>query len=379
MTAFSVGDPLPDQGEFLRISLIKLPKAFLNCPEFPFLLAIAVVGTVKLVVQQWHQTVNQEKHLSLARGQSFLMKLESLLPKPDILLFSWIYLVVLANAIYYWIFLPRYLTGVLPFLYLILAHTILAWPRWAHIGRILLILSIAFNLVNARGELLPSVESVESGFQSYAGFFGRSCMFTERSLEYLDDLRSTQAAMTMLAREHQDDPIFAELPYAWYLTKWRLGYVPTKLTDIVMVEHFGDGVQQFVKKVLAAQNGDGKYPIFIYMGRARANLPPPDARQFEVIYKDSLQPSLIITRVRPEVLPRTAEGLEEWYLDATWGDDFMAQRALERSYYLVKTGRRQRSIREFKEAIAKGDNLLGAFLKQRLEQLQAEEALAPSQ
>lgn len=374
---FHWADPLPDRAEFIRPRLVTLPYALVQCPEVGFALALAATLTLAHAIVRTAHWGAQARESPVSNpdrawwvGPSRLW--DALLPEPALVLYGWLVIAATAAAIVKWFFMPRYLTSILPFLFFILAiaaHRSLR-PRW--LAHLLFIGMIGWNLSNRSGRWLPHTLDLDpEAFARMSIWHSRSCIFTERSLEYLADHRAALEAMSLLARDYANHPIFSEIPYAWYLQKHRLGYVPRPLPQVYFASHFDRTVQWFRDAVLAAQRGEGEFPIFVYTGRVRSKLPAPNDREFEMLFDDRGRPPLLVYRVKAEALPATAREIEDWFLDHTWAEEFMAQRALERSEFLLRSGRIDRSIAEHEQAIDQGEPFFDPFLRRRLADLRA--------
>ena len=131
--------------------------------------------------------------------------------------YSWIVCLGMVSSSSLLIWIPRYLTCAIPFLYFILAtQSFSIWPgRRAAI--VCFIFLIAFQLANARGRFLKPIADVDRDFfRSSAYLHPRSCPFTERSLEYQQDQASIRAAITLLEREATGVPVLIAIPYRFW-------------------------------------------------------------------------------------------------------------------------------------------------------------------
>ena len=273
------------------------------------------------------------------------VRLERFLRRDDVLVLSMIVVVGMLAASSLYIFIPRYFTSAMPFLFIAWAT---AWPRgrkWWPAGWVLLLGLSTLNVVNADGRFYPPIDRVAAGlFEQTASIYARSCPFTERSDEYLDDHRSNQAAIRLLESRYAESPIFACRPLLHYLREPRLGYVRRGL-QVVSAETFGSAIRGFVQW---AQTGGkrGEWPIFVWSGEARTILPAPQPTD-EILYDDGMSPPLIVFRRRvPEQALQTAAAAETWFLDQTWPGPWMGERLQNRVLYLVETDRLQRAIDE---------------------------------
>jgi len=249
-----------------------------------------------------------------------------------------------ANAMY--IFIPRYFTAALPFLY-IAVSTLLAVhlrAKWAAVS--LLGLMLGINLLNQYGQLYPALERVDQGdFARYPWFHARQCALSERSREYLHDHRANLQAVEQLVERCGNDPIFVTAPQSFYLTKPRLGYVdrPLKVFDIVDYEI---AVPSFVHWVMSNAEASTLRPIFIWRGKNRMTVPPPHEND-EIIYADSGEPPMMIYRkTLPASARASARAAERWYLDQTLKGPFFVERVEMRAIYLVESGQVDRGMRE---------------------------------
>lgn len=265
---------------------------------------------------------------------------------------AWIALIGLVASSWLFIYTPRYVFCVVPILFVVLAREVFARPSlrpW--IVPVCLVLA-SFNLANAHGRLYPPVSLFRAeAFDQIASLTPRLCVFTERSREYLSDHRSNVAAVRQLEREHEASPIFAAIPYLFALENPALGYVTNSLRAYDATS-FDAAIGHFLD-LYAPQQGEPETedPIFVLYGDSRLTVPAPEDGD-ELLYIDALDPPLQIYRKRlPAGLRGDRSGLEDWYVRNTWSTQWAAERISSRSGYLLSHGKRDRLLRELKEAL----------------------------
>ncbi|MFO0947958.1 MAG: tetratricopeptide repeat protein, partial [Planctomycetota bacterium] len=318
----------------------QLPRAMMWFPEVSLLAILLAIGTLAFVFREKRASTRSETAEPTRRGREDGERL---------LWISWLLvLAFLATSLPY-ILIPRYATCPAAFLFVIAG--LLWFPpnrlRWlSHAGFLCL---AVFNVLNADGRFYPRPESLAADvFAEDPGLFARSCPITERSREYLGDLRGTLAAMRQLEALGKDVPVFLPLPYMFYATKPRLGYVTSPLR-VVDTNRFSSAIDGFAN--LMRSPDALKSVVFVWAGRARAFVPLPNVGN-EILFDDQSDPPLIIYRLTTSDLPKDRRAIEDWYLDRTWGKEWSLRRASDRADFLELTARQERAIREMKEALA---------------------------
>lgn len=230
--------------------------------------------------------------------------------------------------------IPRYYTMALPFLYLAFASTHSLFARLPAGQGILLGLVLVANGLNQNGRFFPDIRiAAEPALARNPHFDARSCMFLERSREYLDDHASNLDAIHRIATEQPDATFLLTLPYLWYLTNPRCGYVdkPLKARN---ASTFREVVETFL-----ADNQDGG-PILFWSRSGRVFLPPPDLEMDEILYKGGGPTPLIVYRKQwSPPLPTDRDGVVERLMSATESEPWSDWRVLGQLTYLLASGR----------------------------------------
>jgi hypothetical protein len=243
-----------------------------------------------------------------------------------------------------YIFTPRYFILPLSFLYLLLPLLLFAERGGRKGATGFLAVVVALNLVNLKGALYPPVASVVGPDSEVLALFPpRSCAFSERSFEYLDDHASSVRMVRRIAQEHRDDSIFLDMPHWIYLTSPLVGYTETHPPRAFRADSFAAAAREFRDRALLAPAEENL--LFLWSGRSKLRVPGP-GEGVEILDQDDLTPPLALLRADRASLPRTPWELEEWYLDRTWAPDHALHRAIERFEFLRKTGRVQRAYEE---------------------------------
>jgi hypothetical protein len=315
---------------------------WLTSPDVLVLLLLATAVSASSLIQQltregprlrnvWHRLKNMPLQCS---------------PAP----ISWMLLGVLLLSAWFYIYIPRYFFCGLPLLYLAIPAT-----SFQRRGFVLCVMfgSLAlavFNVVNHEGRFFPDIESAAAvDLANIASLTDRSCMFRERSREYLADHRANIATIDHIKRCYGNREILVEPPYLFLLTKPRLGYVdkPLAARDASVLSsamsRFCDGVQ--------SSGGDlERLPLLVWYGESRLTLPPPEPT--DVLYNDGQRTPLVIyCPARALAFAGNKRALEEWYLASTWSLRWADVRLRGRWPYLVQTGRRDQALAEVDEAI----------------------------
>lgn len=299
------------------------------------------------------------------------------------LLLSWILLAGLIAASLQFIFTARYVFCVMPFLYIVLGRPWLGATTLAHrVTAAAVVLLILANLVNQEGRFCADLLTARGAdvFDGLPGLTPRSCMYSERSREYLRDHLSNVAAFEMLDRKYADHPIFVASPNVFLLSRPRLGHVRHNL-EVIDASLWTKALAGFREVMLRPEPAGGRRdPIMVWFGHAKVTLPPPELGD-EILYDDSDKnpdaPMVIYMKHLPADVPRRPAALDEWYIAHTWSPEFAVFRARERQAYLADTGRLGRALWEIDQAVAllpENEELQAtrAQLKQRLAGLAAE-------
>lgn len=243
-----------------------------------------------------------------------------------------------------YIFTPRYFILPLCFLYLVLPLLLFAREEGRRAAMGFLAVVVAMNLVNLKGALYPPVASVVGPDSEVLALLPpRSCAFSERSFEYLDDHASSVRMVRRIAEEHGGDSVFLDMPHWIYLTSRFVGYVERVPPRAFRADSFAAAAREFRNRAILAPAEEDL--LFLWSGRSKLRVPGP-GEGVEVLDRDELTPPLALVRAQRESLPKPPLELEEWYLDRTWAPDHALHRAIERFEFLRKTGRVQRAYDE---------------------------------
>jgi len=215
------------------------------------------------------------------------------------------------------LFMPRYLTIIVPLLYLIVAILMFRPGRLRLPAIVGLAGLIVFNLLNAHGEFLkPLIDIYGEEFARTNAFSPRASVGLERSLEYRADHKSTIDALKLIETRYGDHTIFADDTYVAYMIKPRLGYVSRPL-DTCEVDNYPLAVERYLE--LTATTADGHRappPLFMVGGLAGYTLQGPGADD-EILYtdEDEMDVPLIIFRHDWPAVPVPEAEREAWYFD----------------------------------------------------------------
>jgi hypothetical protein len=243
-----------------------------------------------------------------------------------------------------YIFIPRYYIIPLVTVYLLIGLILATWPILTRVGSAILLLILVANLFNHSGALYPSVARFAGRDLEYlAVFTTRSCGFTERSLEYIDDHRSAVDTVRQAAARSSKATIFAEMPYWIYLTSPFVGYVDAAPADVVRAGQFTDVIRAFRDRVLLTPPDHEL--LFLWSEKSSIRMPIPE-KGVEIIRLDNLESPLILYRVQRNELPSSPAEIEEWFLDHSWDEAHALHRAIDRYDFLKRTHRMERASRE---------------------------------
>jgi Flp pilus assembly protein TadD/cytochrome c oxidase subunit IV len=294
------------------------------CPDQLLIMVVATLGTLVYLTRGL---------LSRWRGVAGSPGVHDQQAMARVLLLIGAWLVIGATVtsivVYVRVYSVRYLLLALPFLYAVLAVTVL---RHLNRGVLALVatLAVTFNLANWNGAFFPTVS-----------IFRRHCSALERSHEYLADHRSNIAAMRELETKYADDTIVAGFPFPYYLSYPRLGYVSRPLHGYSINPFAGSAFPQVARLFddpparLTFINVDN--PNYV---AGAIDMPPPVADD-EILYDDhQLAPLLIYRRSVPQALQADAGARNTWYLELLWrpasSDRQDLAKLLPRAQQLVK-------------------------------------------
>lgn len=362
VAVIAVGDPvlLKRTGAALRPEALSPRNAWFTSPDVVVLLAVtATVAALAAGVAVWR---NLRMEAATDRGRArrarpvasgLLSAIASVVRHAPGPVFVAIALAAAVWAVGNVLFMPRYLTWAVPLAYLLSGWLVLAVPRLRRMAAVLLVAVIGFNVLNAEGRFYPRLEVVlAEPFAVAARFHPRACVYSERSREYLADLRSTIDAMRRIEASASDQVIMAGSPYSYYLTRPRLGYV-TRPLEVVEINYLGTALAGFRDAMLGAlAEGRRDGPLVVYIGFARVTVPPPEDTD-EIVYADALIPPLVVYRKRwTAAHPSAPREIEDWYLAQLGPEGWPAERLLAREFVLAETGRLAQAIEETRAALA---------------------------
>ncbi len=226
-------------------------------------------------------------------------------------------LIVLANtaAMTRVLFMPRYLTLSIPFLFLLLGFLLLrvAWQR-VPATAVLLVLTV-FNLANSHGAFyIPLIELHGAEFERQNAFSPRASVALERSLEYRADLQSTIDALRKIDRKYSDRTVFADDTYVAYMMLPRFGYV-SKSIRTCELDNYPVALEKFLRLTEPAADGQlPPAPLFMIGGLAGFTVQGPSAEDL-IHYNDQEDIPLIIFE-HPWAEGSISEAdREAWYFD----------------------------------------------------------------
>lgn len=361
-------------GETTWPRVFSLPYLIYWAPDLVGLFVVATVLSLSLLVVSAART---ERSAERSFGRGWWTSLAQSWQDRALLWFSWIVCLGMVSSSSLLIWIPRYLTCAIPFLYLVLAlilYEVLRWPRVATVGFVLL---VGFQIANAQGRFLPPVAEVDPKFFRHsAQLHPRSCPFTERSLEYQIDQRSIMDAIGVLERNCSGDAVLIAIPYRFLIERPELGYVRRPLATI-RAESFEQAIRGVRSALLERGDSTSRMPVCFWFGRTWATAPPPSAED-EILYDDGLTPSLLVYRMGfAGERPRTGREIEQWYLDRTWPTQWPDEVLPSRAKFLYETGRWQRALEETESLRQqRPENIIVANLHDSLKSTEMEQQLA---
>lgn len=300
---------------------LRLPSAWNWCPDVLLALLISAGATALRLAWKWRLVATPVKDDKCTRIARWIH--HELDERPSQVL-AWCVLAGLVVACSRYIFIPRYFTcgaaltlvtlaGVSPVLSVGLRRC-----TWAA-----LLTWVGFNVANADGRWYPDIETAAGDdFLHNARLHARSCPFTERSREYLVDQRANLSLMNWLERAHGDEPALLPLPYLYYATKPRLGYVSRPLAALD-AGNFATALQSFTEHSTPLADGGWQSPLLVWTGASRVTLPPPRTAA-ELLYNDGLRPPVKVYRARVPDAIADRQQLADWYVAQTRSADFLA-------------------------------------------------------
>ena len=244
--------------------------------------------------------------------------------EPPIVLVAGLIALAACAACYNLLFLPRYLVIAVPFVYLTLCVLLVAPSARTKPARMILASIVVINLVNWNGILFPSLErSIERHFGISGASLAREGSLLERSHEYLPDHRANIAAARRLAEECAEQPIFAGLPFNYFLSFPALGYVsePLRGYSIAGYNRTFAGFRR-IEEVLIDPPRD---PVFVSAGNSSYRFfawfdVPLCGPGDHVVYCDNSPSPLVVFEKRWQSQP-SIDDLRAWYRDRLLTED----------------------------------------------------------
>jgi hypothetical protein len=200
------------------------------------------------------------------------------------LMFSFLYVAILFASFFSFMFVPRYLLTITPFLCILVAEAIGRRGRLKTLGIILLFLLLINNVINTRGSFLIPLpkESI------------RDWGITERSMAYRDDLEGVIAAAKFLSDLASDEPIVAGKLMTQIGSSNDLGYVSHSLTGYTVLDKFSIGRWRHLSEMLTDRPAS---VIVVSITTTEYAFPPPSSTD-EILFHDNHTRPLIIYRKR---------------------------------------------------------------------------------
>lgn len=269
------------------------------CPELVLLACLVGVLLRGRIAAEW-----QSAPVDDTRGPSFLRwAIDFHGDAPTLLLTAVLCGGVFLSNAFVQVPLARYLTMMVPLLYLSFALLAGADPTWKVRGRWVLAGLIVFNLLNWNGRLLPTAAATRQVDLVHE----RESSFLERSHEYLADHRANIAAMAALEKAWKDEAVLAGAPFASYLAIPELGYVGRAI-PVYATTRFAPALGP-VHDARDLPRGGPLDAIVVYSEnpfyRYCSRVPVAAPGQLERIFDDQQPSPLIIFRTRQPLLPET--------------------------------------------------------------------------
>ncbi|MGE0538283.1 MAG: hypothetical protein AB7O68_25195 [Pirellulales bacterium] len=260
--------------------------------------------------------------------------------------FAWLLVLATLASTARYIFTPRYYSSAVPFALLATVLPLWGLPALRPLAGAFLLGLATFNLLNQDGRFLPDIGQVgKAWFDTDPYVRPRWCVFTERSREYLPDLRSSMAVMKQIEDHYLNEEVFLPFPFIVYAAHPSMGYVERPL-PAHRILRYADAVDALRKAATSPGNKrPGEGPIFLIFASGRSFFPAPSAIG-QRLYDDHLPVPLVLYQIPWSEVPRDARALEDWYLDQTWPWTAREQSFGERLHFLLATDRFRRAERE---------------------------------
>ncbi|MBX9789117.1 MAG: tetratricopeptide repeat protein [Pirellulales bacterium] len=343
-----VDDTLPALYSLQWPTLLRLPGAMYWCPDVVVVVAVTatagIAATIRGLASTWSRTrFGPERWAEFRRAL-----LDGFRPNGPAV-FSAILFAGVLWTVSWVIFVPRYLTIGLPFLYVALAAFMkqVAMPRAVLVA--VLVSLTTFNLLNSSGRFYPDVAKVADAlFRENPYLEARSCAFRERSREYLAIHQSDMIALGELSRCHAGEPLFITLPFLWQANDPQLGMVvrPIRCFD---THDYSRTISNYREQCRLATVG--RTPILAWNREGRLTVPVPRDGDVKLVVNPGPDPLPIYRSAAMEQLVgRPRWEIEERYLDESWDARWPVLRTGARLMFLVSSGRLDRAVREIEAA-----------------------------
>ena len=260
--------------------------------------------------------------------------------------FAWLVVLATLASTARYIFTPRYYSSAVPFAFLAAVLPLVRVPPLRPLAGAFLLSLAAFNVLNQDGRFLPDIGRVgKQWFDVNPYIRPRWSVFTERSREYLPDLRSNMAVMKQLEQRYSGNEIFLAYPFTVFAAHPSMGYVERAL-PAHRILCYADAVAALQKVAALPDDAHpGAGPLFLIFASGRSFFPAPTSIGTR-LYDDHQQVPLVLYQIPWSEIPREQRDFEDWYLDQTWPWTRRAQCFGERLDFLLATERFERAERE---------------------------------
>lgn len=306
------------------------------CPDVSVLILMVAVGGVVFAIR--------EVVRCRQKGQGVIVSLaESAWTTEAVLLMAVMIVCALLAAmiLYAGVFVIRYLTLVIPFLFMAASLLIFRW-RIAIWIVVIPYAWAAFNVMNAYGWAFPEHPSDL-----------RHCSILERSREYLPDLRASIEAMKAIELQAGSDPVVAGYPFNYYLSFPSLGYVEKPLAGYAAMPLPGTQFQEadalltdLPSQVVAVSINNPSHR------QGQITISPPEFAD-EILYEDPLPSPLTVYRTSAMGASgeETTQEIIHRFYAGTDAVNLTGMLRVQRSWRLVNRGRIDLAIQLLKTSI----------------------------
>jgi Flp pilus assembly protein TadD len=349
-----------------------LLNIYYTCPDLGLLFLLALLIGASLVLwhaRQWRYAAGINAWLADARAalRGFVAA------RPEIV-FSLIFVsaTLLAIFVYTRVYVIRYLFVAVPFFYIVLSELLYA-ARFRRALWAAPVALIALNVVNADGRFFPAPPGNR-----------RHCSVLERSREYLADHRSNIAAMRRLDDVAGDTPIVAGYPYSYFLSMPRLGYVRQPRRGYAIMP-LSTGNFKPVAELLRDRPTRLIFTAAENPSHRLGPISPPEFTEGDqTLYRDQLNPPLLIFAKDLSPLAQSPEALDRWYAEHLWGggpENLPPDLFAARARHLADMGRGDLAVAALEGRVRRVPSDLATNLElaqMLIQQGRSEEAIAAS-